>query len=165
MPLSIPAADLLRWNDTTALHWRDFLLAHPEILTLPCTIRNSETVGHLLQHIVAVELRYAQRLASLPESPYNDIPHDSPSTLFATHTLALDLIRPLLADDAYDWSQPIDFTTISMGPLRSTRQSVLVHLLLHGIRHYAQLATLVRSAGFTPDWSMDYLFVDAMRLD
>jgi len=161
MSLSIPADDLLRWNDTTALHWRDFLLAHPEILSLPCDVRNSQTVADLLQHIVAVELRYAQRLASLPESPYDDIPHDSPTTIFAVHTIALDFIRPLLADDTYDWSHTIDFTTISMGHLRSTRQTILVHLLMHSIRHYAQLATLVRANGFTSTWPMDYLFLDA----
>jgi hypothetical protein len=36
--------------------------------------------------------------------------------------------------------------------------------MLHGIRHYAQLATLVRQQGVKPDWQMDYLFVDMERV-
>ncbi len=35
--------------------------------------------------------------------------------------------------------------------------------MTHGIRHYAQLATLVRQHGVTPDWPMDYLFMGARR--
>jgi hypothetical protein len=34
---------------------------------------------------------------------------------------------------------------------------------MHGIRHYAQLATLVRQHGVAPDWPMDYLFMGARR--
>jgi uncharacterized damage-inducible protein DinB len=32
---------------------------------------------------------------------------------------------------------------------------------MHSIRHYAQLATLVRQHGFQPTWPMDYLFTAA----
>jgi uncharacterized damage-inducible protein DinB len=36
---------------------------------------------------------------------------------------------------------------------------MLFHTLLHGIRHYAQLATLARQYGIKPDWSMDYFLM------
>jgi hypothetical protein len=45
VPRSIPIDDVLCWNDLTAIHWRDWrdlLRAHPEILSLPCDIRNSQ---------------------------------------------------------------------------------------------------------------------------
>ena len=42
---------------------------------------------------------------------------------------------------------------------RATRRTILVHLAMHGIRHYAQLATIVRQQGVKPDWGMDYLFM------
>lgn len=160
----IPVDDLIRWNDLTATHWRDLLRAHPEALSLPCDIRGSQTVAQALQHIVAVELRYAERLASSPETDYASVPYDTPDELFATHVRALDIIRTLLADDTYDWSHELEFQTISLGKLRSTRRDILLHLLFHSIRHYAQLATLVRSAGIKPDWPMDFLFVNAQRV-
>ncbi|HEX4156310.1 MAG TPA: DinB family protein [Acidobacteriaceae bacterium] len=163
MPLSVPVEKLLAWNDATATHWRDFLLANPPILTLPSDIRNSATVADTLQHIVAVELRYAQRLAALPESPYEDIPKDSADALFATHTRAFALIHERLADPAFDWSTELTFDTITLGRLRASRETILLHLTLHSIRHYAQLATLVRQHSFTPTWPMDYLFAAAHR--
>jgi len=164
MSLNIPATDLLHWNDQTAAHWRDLLIAHPEILALPCDIRNAQTVAQLMQHIVAVELRFAQRLASEPESDYNTIPYDSAEALFATHERALNLLHPLLADAAFNWSTEIEFQTLTAGRLRASRRTILVHLLMHSIRHYAQLATLVRTHGFTPDWAMDYLMTDVERV-
>jgi uncharacterized damage-inducible protein DinB len=47
--------------------------------------------------------------------------------------------------------------------LRATRRTILMHLLTHSIRHYAQLATLTRKQGVAPDWSMDYLLFAAKR--
>jgi uncharacterized damage-inducible protein DinB len=164
MSLSIPAEKLVLWNDLSAQRWRDLIIRHPEILAIPCDIRNSQSVAQVMQHIVAVELRYAERLQSVPESDYASIPCDTAEAIFATHSRALDMVKELLADGAYDWTAEIDFKTLSMGMLRSSRSTILIHMLMHSIRHYAQLATLVRSHGFTPDWPMDYLFVEAKRV-
>jgi uncharacterized damage-inducible protein DinB len=163
MPLEISADKLLIWNDDTAQRWREFIIANPTILALPCDIRNSKTVADALHHIVAVELRYAQRLAGLPESPYEEVPKDSLNSLMAAHELALGLIRNLLANPAYDWSTELTFDTISLGRLRASRETIFLHLTMHSIRHYAQLATLVRQNGFKPTWPMDYLFTAAQR--
>lgn len=164
MPLSIDPKDLIRWNDLSAQHWRDFALANPAILAIPCDIGRAQSVAQFLQHIVAAELRYAQRLAALPESDYAEIPYDTPDAIFSTHARALEIIRPLLADDSYDWAHEIEFQTISAGKIRASRKAILIHLLMHSVRHYAQLATLVRTHGFNPPWPGDYLFVDARRV-
>ena len=163
MPLNISADNLLTWNDDTTRHWRDFILANPTILWLPCDIRNSKTVADTIQHIVAVELRYAQRLAGLPESPYEEIPKNSINSMIAAHELAVTLVRNLLSNPDYDWSTLLTFDTITLGRLRASRETILIHLTLHSIRHYAQLATLVRQNGLKPNWPMDYLFVAAER--
>lgn len=161
MPLTIPVEKLLAWHDHTATHWRDFLIANPAILALPCDIRNSSTVADILHHIVAVELRSAHRLASLPEADYANIPKDCAEALFSTHTRALELVRQRIADPAYDWSTRLTFETLTAGRLRASREAILLHLLMHSVRHYAQLATLVRQHGYKPTWPMDYLFMDA----
>lgn len=164
MPLSIDPKDLIRWNDLSAQHWRDFALANPDILAISCYIGRAQSVAQFLQHIVAAELRYAQRLAALPESDYADIPYDTADAIFSTHAQALEIIRPLLADESYDWAHEIEFNTISAGRLRASRKAILIHLLMHSVRHYAQLATLARTHGFKPPWPGDYLFVDARRV-
>ena len=163
MPCTISADKLVAWNDVTAQHWRKFIAAKPIVLSLLCDIRNGKTVADTLQHIVAVELRYAQRLAGLPESPYEEIPKSSIESLMAAHDLAFFLVRNLLANSDYDWSAELTFDTISAGRLSASRETILVHLTLHSIRHYAQLATLVRQQGYKTNWPMDYLLAETLR--
>jgi uncharacterized damage-inducible protein DinB len=148
-------------NETTAQKCHTLLVAHPEALAVACDIRGGETVGQLLQHIVAVELRYAQRLAALPESDYSAVPYGSANEILSTHSQAISILRSLLEDPAFDWSQPLEFHTITMGKLVSTRKTVFIHAMMHSIRHYAQLATILRQHGIKPDWPMDYLFMNA----
>ena len=136
--------------------------AHPEILDIPCDVVGVSTVGGLLQHIVAVELRYAERLAGLPATDYAAIPFDSIAAIDATHQRAVTLFREQLTRDG-DWDETIEFATRSLGDLRAARKTILFHALLHGIRHYAQLATIVRQHGIKPGWPMDYLFMGAER--
>ena len=70
MPPTFSAETLVAWNDSTAQHWHKFVLANPAVFYQLCDIRNGKIIADALQHIVAVELRYAQRLTGLPESPY-----------------------------------------------------------------------------------------------
>jgi uncharacterized damage-inducible protein DinB len=157
---TLSAEEILAWNETTASGWRKLLAAHPELLPRPCDIAGTKSVAELLQHIVAAQLRYAERLAGLPISDYASIPFDSVESIYATHDRSAAIFRQLFDSDI-DWNEPIDFTTRSMGTLHSDRKTILFHALLHGIRHYAQLASLVRQCGVKPDWPMDYLFMHA----
>jgi uncharacterized damage-inducible protein DinB len=136
---------------------------HPEILAIPCDVMSVGTVGALLQHIVAVEVRYAEQLSGLPVTEYAEIPFDSASAIYATHERAVGLFRKQLASDV-DWDEAIELKTRSMGVLRASRKTVLFHAMLHAIRHYAQLATLVRQHGIKPGWPMDYLMMGVERV-
>ncbi len=160
---NLSAEDLLLWNDTTAQKWRALLEPHPEALALPCDVRGSNTVADLLQHIAAAELRYAQQLSGEPPTDYADLPKSTLAELFHIHDTAVAKYRVLLADPNYKWDEEFRFLTRSEGPLVAPRRVILFHGLLHGIRHYAQLATLMRHAGIAPDWHMDYLFMAAHR--
>jgi uncharacterized damage-inducible protein DinB len=154
----LTAQDLIAWNEKTATNWQRLLTSHPELLTRTCDIAGTKTVAELLQHIVAVELRYAERLADLPVSDYANIPFGTVESLYATHDRAVAIFQQLLASEI-NWDEPLEFTTRTMGSARSTRKTIFFHALLHGIRHYAQLASLVRQHGVKPDWPMDYLFM------
>jgi uncharacterized damage-inducible protein DinB len=158
----LTAGEILDWLEKTSANWRALIEAHPEILSMPCDVVGSSTAGGLLQHIVAVELRYAERLARLPETDYSAVAFDSAAAIYATHERAVALFREQIDSDV-DWNERLEFVTRSMGTMRSSRKAVLFHAMLHGIRHYAQLATLVRQHGIKPDWQMDYLFMDMER--
>jgi len=152
----LTASEMFAWSQRTADGWRSLLQSHPEALEFPCDIYATRTVAGLLQHIVAVELRFAQRLAGLPETPYEDIPSSTLAEIFGVHDTAFALLRDQLAA-APDWSEILEFRTRTAGTMRVSRKTILIHVLMHSIRHYAQLATLVRSHGIKPGWQMDYL--------
>ncbi len=160
---NLSAEELIAWLETTSSNWRQLLTTHPELLAMPCDIAGTKTLGELLQHIVAVELRYAERLADLPVSDYAKIPFDSVEAIYATHQRAIAILKQLLNSNI-DWNASIEYMTCSYGPARSGRKTILFHALLHGIRHYAQLATLARQHGIKPDWPMDYIFMDIERV-
>jgi len=156
---ALSAEEMLDWLEKTSINWRALIEAHPQMLAMPCDVMGVTAVGGLLQHIVAVELRYAEQLSGLPPTEYAAIPFDSAEAIYATHQRAVTLYRKQLESDV-DWNERINFVTRSRGPARSSRKSILFHALLHGIRHYAQLATLVRQHEIKPGWPMDYLFMD-----
>jgi uncharacterized damage-inducible protein DinB len=160
----LTANEMLAWLEHNSSKWKSFLEVQPKILDFPCSVAGVTSVGGLLQHIVAVELRYAERLADLPATDYASVKFDSPEAIYATHDRAMNLLRGQIERDV-DWSERIEFPTRSVGKVRASRRAVLFHAMLHGIRHYAQLATLVRENGIRPDWPMDYLPMDMERLE
>lgn len=162
--VAITGAELQEWVEHTSRDWKQVITTHPEILAFPCDIRGSQSVAQLLQHIVAAELRYAEQLNGLPQTPYESIPYDSVETIYATHDRAMKLLSPLLDRDAAFWDEVLEFKTRSAGALRASRRTVLVHMLTHSVRHYAQLATLVRQHGVAHNLIMDYILLHAERV-
>jgi uncharacterized damage-inducible protein DinB len=160
--LSLSGTEMMAWVDATSEGWRQLLEEHPEVLALPCDVAEVTTAGELLRHIVAVELRYAERLAELPVTDYAAIPFHSAEAIYTTHARAMELLRVQLNSDV-NWVEQIEFVTRRLGPARSSRKTVFFHALLHSIRHYAQLATLVRQHGVKPEWPMDYFFMELSR--
>ena len=158
---ALTGAELLDWLERTTAGWRDLVRQHPEVLLFPCSTRETQTVAELLGHIVAVELRYAELLRDLPESPQEPVLPGEGDAIFAVHARAMHLLQPVLQNDEPFWHEAIDFQTRSAGRVRTPRRVILVHLAMHSIRHYAQLATLVRERGVAPGWPMDYLFMFA----
>lgn len=160
---SLSADEMMAWLETTSAKWKALIETNPRVLAMPCDVVGVSTVAELLQHIVAVELRYAEQLNGQPPTEYAQIAFDSAAAIYATHERAAGMVRSLLASGV-DWDEPYEFMTRSMGKVRSKRKTVLFHSMLHAIRHYAQLATLVRQHGVKPDWPMDYLVMDMERL-
>lgn len=158
----LTAEEVLRWNESTSAGWRKLLGEHPEMLALPCDIARTSSVAQLLQHIVAVELRYAERIAGVPETDYAEIPYDTVDTIYASHDRAVALYRQSLAGNL-DWERVIEFTTRSAGTMRASLKTILFHGLLHSHGHYAQLGTLIRHHGYQNGVSADYLFMGMIR--
>lgn len=157
--VALTGEELLAWVEYTTEGWKKFFLAHPEALSFPCDVRETSNVAQLLRHVVYVELRFAERLHDLAETPLEEVSYDSVETIYATHDKAMGLVRERIDKDDAFWESWMEFPSRLAGLIRAPRRTFLVHLLMHSIRHYAQLGTLVRHQGVAIDLHMDYLLM------
>src|SRR5947209_2043544 len=79
---------LLAYCISESHKWRDWFAKHPEALAVKLDIAQATNAMLLVQHIVAVDLRYAERLLGQPVTPYEKLP-----------TNAAELFQ--VADDAF----------------------------------------------------------------
>lgn len=160
--VGISLEELLAWNDEAAHCWKGHFEANPAVLELPCGINNAANVQALARHIWGAEQRWSQRLTGVPETEFPLGPLDE---LFAMHTKAMELQRALLAGPAGRWDEfyELKFDWVPPGKGHVSRRKVAAHMLIHSQRHYAQLATLVRMAGYPVETEGDLLFSVALR--
>ena len=164
MTPAVTLEELRIWNEESADYWRAHLDAAPALLELPCGIGGSANVQAFVAHIWGVELRWAQRLAYLAVLAKEDVPTGPLTALFALHSEASEIYRRLLADPAQNWDLTMSLDLAWLPPQARTlsHRKVLAHALFHSQRHYAQLATLLRNAGFPSDFKGDLLFTHAI---
>ena len=157
--------ELLDYTRAETEHWHRWLAAQPrEVLELPVGSGRTATARGLIHHIIVVERRYVDRLRGEPVTTYEAVPSDSLDALFATFADTRARLDEWLehASDA-DLARRMEFQTLSAGILTGSAREVVVHLLMHGIRHWAQLATALRQQGHATDWSHDILMSDALE--
>ncbi len=160
MSLGITLEELLAWNEEVSVFWKAHLDANPHLLELSCDIGGTKNVQEFVRHIWGVELRWSQRLAGLPVTAKEAMPDGPLDTIYALHTQAMEIFRGLLAADDASWSDPYTLDLAFIPPEKRTmsRRKIALHALIHGHRHWAQLATLVRTAGFNSGFAGDLLF-------
>jgi uncharacterized damage-inducible protein DinB len=165
MSVGISLDELLAWNDQSAGYWKAHLDANPSLLQLPCDIGGATDVQQFVRHIWGAELRWGQRLASLPVTDREKLPAGPLDALFDLHLQAVEIYRNLLTAPEQSWNDPfvLDFDWVPPEQRTVSRRKVAAHALFHSQRHWAQLATLVRSAGFPSKFRGDLLFSPAPR--
>jgi uncharacterized damage-inducible protein DinB len=164
MRVGITFDEMLAWNDQASAYWKAHFDANPDLLDLPCGIGGAATVQELVRHIWGAELRWAQRLAGAEETPRERIPTGPLDALFDLHSQAIAIYRQLLAAPEQTWCDPyvLKFDWIPPEQRSVSRRKIAAHALFHSQRHWAQLATLVRNAGFPSDFRGDLLFSPAL---
>ena len=156
--------ELLAYTDAETERWHAWLRDQPpEVLEVTIGEGTRETVRDLIGHVFMVELRYAQRLLGLPVTEYDQVDMSSLDSLWRIHGEARSALREYLAHlPAGEREREMTFQTRTLGPLSATAHKVTVHLFLHGIRHWAQIATALRQAGHPQPWEHDWLLSGAV---
>ncbi|MGA2886770.1 MAG: DinB family protein [Terracidiphilus sp.] len=160
MKPAVTLEELLTWNHESSSFWKTHLDANPALLELPCGIGGAANVQQFVAHIWGVELRWGQRIAGLPVLAKEDVPAGPLDALFGLHIKAMEVFRTLLNDTSLNWDEPMKLDLPWLSPEASvfSRRKIGAHALFHSQRHWAQLATLVRTAGFPAGFKGDILF-------
>ena len=164
MPLSLTFDELLRYTNEERDRWRRYLASQPLAVDAPVQPGSRfATVGKLIDHIFIVERRHLQRLMQLPLSDATGLTGNNAPPLFdygASVRRELEQYVHDLDDDVADEQRNFEVRE-QQWPM--TPRKLLFHVLLHEIRHWAQIALAVRLAGFEPPGDHDLFFSRALR--
>ncbi len=157
--------ELLRYTDLETAKWHTFFKnAGPAILDASVDTAGQKDLRHVLLHIFAVELRYSERLLETEVTAYEQLPTGSLDDLFGIHARARQNIDQWMAKtNEPDLAKVLTFKSITAGTLSASKRKILIHALLHGMRHWAQVANILRVQGHKQEWPHDFLFTDALE--
>lgn len=161
VPLHVNLADLLHYTDWERQEWRAWFRAHGagalQVAVGPHGDGRFRVVGDLIRHIFSAETRYVERLSGRPLTDTASIPADDPEVLFDFGERSRKELRAFITGcPATRWDTPEE---LQIGNLRrrATPRKIVLHVVLHEIRHWGQVATLLRLGGLTAGLH-DFLF-------
>ena len=156
--------ELLRYTEEERGKWRRFFVEHDQALDGPLTPGGRfATVGKLVDHIFLVEQRHLQRLRGETVAEQTGLTGSNAAPLFdygASVRRELEQFVALLDTDEANEARTLQ---VRGQDWVMTPRKLLFHILLHEIRHWAQIALAVRLAGLEPPGDHDLFFSRALR--
>jgi uncharacterized damage-inducible protein DinB len=162
---SVSLSELMEFTGWERSQWRERLSAHGDAaLGIGVGAHGDgrfETVGDLAKHIFIAEKHHVDRLSNRPITDVSTIPGDSVQEVFAFGERSRrDLAAFVAAEPADDWDAPREYN-INGKMVSVTPRKFIAHILLHEVRHWAQIATILRLHGITGSFP-DFLFSPVM---
>ena len=149
---------LLEFTSTEQHRWHDWFIEHRNAWAVPFATGRMATIGGVVMHIFAVELRYAQRLLDQEVTDWEDFRQTSMEDVFELGDNArAQLVQFLTTAPEAELDRLLTFQTLTAGLVSASKHKIASNLFLHGIRHWGQVATVLRQKGFSDQWSHDLL--------
>jgi len=164
MALDLSYDELLRYTSDEREKWRRWLQSHPGAMDATLQPEGRfPTVGKLIDHVFLIERRHLQRLTGDPVSESTGLTGNNASPLFDYGaSVRRELEQFAGSIDEGEANEPrtivVREQTLTMSP-----RKLLFHILIHEIRHWAQIALAVRLAGFEPPGDHDLFDSRALR--
>jgi uncharacterized damage-inducible protein DinB len=154
---------LLAYTDEETRRWRAYFDQNPKALDVPIGGERKDVRG-LVTHLFVSEYRWGQHLAGEhPASPDSFKPQNI-DEIWAIYATARKRLETWVAGATpEDLAQILTVKSVTYGETVVSKRKILTHALIHGIRHWAQIATALRQGCFVSGWSHDMLFTPAMR--
>jgi uncharacterized damage-inducible protein DinB len=166
MSITLGFEELLAFTDEERHKWNEWLRAQPpEIWQLAVQEGGRfPTVWSLLDHVMVVEQRHLQRLQieyPLPDS--TGVAEGRWDELWEWARQTRQQLREYSATlDEQQATAPRQVQIADVWVPVSPRK-LLFHVLLHEIRHWAQLALVFRNAGLNPPGDHDLVFSSVLQ--
>ena len=152
---------LLEVTSTEHHRWRDWFVEHPKAWVVPFATGRMATIGGLVLHIFGVELRYAQRLLDQEVTAWEEFRQTSIDEVFDLGDNARgQLVHFLTTAPEKELDRVLTFQTLTAGTISASKYKIASNIFLHDIRHWGQIATVLRQNGFVDQWPHDMLLSD-----
>jgi uncharacterized damage-inducible protein DinB len=162
--LCLTLDELLRYTNAERDKWRRWFVSHPAAVDAPVQNEGQlPTVGKLVDHIFLAERRILQRLTESTISKATGLTGNNASPLFDYGSSVRRELEQLAGELDADLADEPRTLEIGGRPMQVSARKLVFHVLIHEIRHWAQVTLAVRLAGYEPPGDHDLLLSNALR--
>ena len=168
--VALTIGELLEWTAEERAKWLPWFKQNPTALSVAVQPGGRfPTVASLIDHIFLVEVRHTSRLRKTELPTATGIAIGDVDALWAYAAKGREGVRALLQTlSEKDAAVPFEVVIPAASPSGAggkhsmTPRKLLFHMGLHEVRHWAQIAAVVRMAGFTPPGDHDLFYSKAL---
>lgn len=159
MSITAGLPELLAYSNHEREKWRAWIEADSSRLTLPVHDGGRfPTIGSLFDHMFLVERRHLARMeGATPPDATGVAPGDVKALFEYGELVRADFTRFVTTLDDATAAQRFTFS-IPTGSHTMSRRKLATHVVLHEVRHLAQVALAARAAGVAPPGDHDLFF-------
>jgi uncharacterized damage-inducible protein DinB len=156
--------ELLRYTMDEREKWRRFFATHPQAMETPLQPGGRfNSVGKLIDHIFLVERRHLQRLRSEPLADRTGLTGNNAPPLFDYGASVRRELEQYIGELDEDVANQMRTFEVRDQSWPMSARKLLFHIVMHEIRHWAQIALAVRLAGLEPPGDHDLFYSRALR--
>ncbi len=159
MSVAVTLTELLDYSDYERAKWKTWFQADPARVNLPFQAgARFPTLWSLLEHVFLVERRHLARLEGGTPPDSTGVAAGDLAGLFEyADFVRADLRQFVTGLTDADAATTFSFT-IPMGSFTMSRRKLATHIILHEMRHWAQVASAARLNAVEPPGEHDILF-------
>jgi uncharacterized damage-inducible protein DinB len=159
LSVTLALTELLDYSDYERAKWKAWVQADPSRLNMPFqTGARFPTLWSLLEHIFLVERRHLARLEGGTPPDSTGVAAGDWAGLFEYADLVRADLRQYVASlDEKEAASAFTFS-IPSGSVTMSRRKLASHIVVHELRHWAQVAYAARVAAVDPPGEHDLFF-------
>ena len=157
--INISRNELLGWTAEERAKWLPWLKINPAAMDVAVQPGGRfPTVGALIDHIFLVEVRHTLRLQGKELPAQSGVTAGDVDALFAYGERSRDSVKQYLPTLPIENLKTPRDVVVASGTYPLSPRKLLFHMVLHEVRHWAQIAAAVRMAGFAPPGEHDLFY-------